>query len=706
MSAKEFAIDALTRHQVYLNRYGTGQVKEMIPYVNKMLRDVNIELSVGNLTDFGRKRLSVLQNDLTQIINLSMSDMGKNLTSNLIDLGEYEAEFAQKMLGDLVSLDTGGVTLQQISAAITDNKMLLASGKNVSRMTIDQAITQLAKSTSRGVRHSLTTGIAQGKTTKEIAKEISRQLKGRTTAQAEAVVRTAANHAGTQARNALYAENADVLDGEEFVATLDSRTSLPCAGNDGKIFPVGQGVFPPIHYNCRSIRVPIVNPDFVVGDTAGDRPSRGASGAQKVSAQSNFSGWLRKQPKGFQDEYFKQFPDGAARSKLFRNGGLPIDKFVDNKNIVYSLDELKKLEPKAFERAGLIKKAEIPKPAPKPKPIKKKETSTIGAGQKVTYQKRKEVEALLKTELADAASDSRYVLARDGLPAVVYKAQNRVRGKTNTELARAIFGKPKITGLSDDAASLIYSTMRETNDIAKIYNVPPLRSVKTGAGRGAAASMGDGVLTVKTDYFNKYGTRYNKGATEKKLSDIVVKYEAVEVEIKDLRRQIDEIKDQGLGYSHYHELARKMNKKIDSYNRYRKKYSEALPAADFKVSKWKVGDPDVDRPDTAKYYYDNPEDFLRSTVYHEMGHHIHQNFGVTDLAGLRAPPVEQLLRKLFRGKRTVSPTKYSSQDPFEWFAENFSLYHMGKTKLVDPILKEMLEHMAAGTYGEFARGII
>jgi len=72
-----------------------------------------------------------------------------------------------------------------------------------------------------------------------------------------------------------------------------------------------------------------------------------------VSGQSNFSGWLRKQPKDFQDEYFSQFPNGKARAKLFRNGGLSMDKFTDNKSIVYTLDELKALEPQAFERANI-----------------------------------------------------------------------------------------------------------------------------------------------------------------------------------------------------------------------------------------------------------------------------------------------------------------------------------------------------------------
>jgi hypothetical protein len=35
-----------------------------------------------------------------------------------------------------------------------------------------------------------------------------------------------------------------------FLATLDSKTTVQCAANDGKTFPVGEGPMPPLHANC------------------------------------------------------------------------------------------------------------------------------------------------------------------------------------------------------------------------------------------------------------------------------------------------------------------------------------------------------------------------------------------------------------------------------------------------------------------------
>jgi hypothetical protein len=57
-----------------------------------------------------------------------------------------------------------------------------------------------------------------------------------------------------------------------------------------------------------------------------------------------YGGWLKKQPASVQDEVL-----GIERAKLFRSGKLSIGKFTDDTGKVYTLDQLKKLEPLAFE---------------------------------------------------------------------------------------------------------------------------------------------------------------------------------------------------------------------------------------------------------------------------------------------------------------------------------------------------------------------
>ena len=51
--------------------------------------------------------------------------------------------------------------------------------------------------------------------------------------------------------------NNALLPRELYVAVLDNRTPTICRSLNGKVFPVGSGPYPPLHWNCRSTRVPL-----------------------------------------------------------------------------------------------------------------------------------------------------------------------------------------------------------------------------------------------------------------------------------------------------------------------------------------------------------------------------------------------------------------------------------------------------------------
>jgi len=71
-----------------------------------------------------------------------------------------------------------------------------------------------------------------------------------------------------------------------------------------------------------------------------------------VDAKQSYYDWLKTQ-----DEHFQIDALGPTRAKLFRNGGLSAERFAQlNLGTNFeplTLAEMRKLEPKAFERAGL-----------------------------------------------------------------------------------------------------------------------------------------------------------------------------------------------------------------------------------------------------------------------------------------------------------------------------------------------------------------
>jgi len=169
----------------------------------------------------------------------------------------------------------------------------------------------------------------------DIVRDITDNTDRRIRRQAGAMVRTAVNHMGTQARTDTFKANADVLDGERWTATLDGRTTILCMSRDGTVYPVGEGPRPPAHFACRSVRAPVEKQEFSLSRVAGER----ASVDGPVSAKLTYSGFLRNQSKAFQDEAL-----GPERAKLFRKGKVTIDRFVDDDGVLLNLDELRRRE--------------------------------------------------------------------------------------------------------------------------------------------------------------------------------------------------------------------------------------------------------------------------------------------------------------------------------------------------------------------------
>lgn len=335
MSANGYIIDSLTRHQIFIQRFAGGQVKESLPILRQLARGIRDALKRQDLTDFQTARLIALQLDIASITGTAGAELRALMTANMTEFAEYEAQFTQRLLQGAVTVELAGVSTVALGAAVARAPMTLVSGQKTINTTFAGIFDTFASGVSREVMTTVQAGITQGSTTQQITRQVMGMVESRTRAQAEAVIRTAANTAGSAARSELYSANSDVLKGEEWTAVLDGRTTLVCSGRDGKVYPVGQGPQPPAHYNCRSVRVPVVDDRFSVLRQGATRASKDGP----VSSQRTYSGWLKDQPKSFQDEVL-----GVERAKLFRSGAVPLDRFTDDAGRTLTLEQLRARE--------------------------------------------------------------------------------------------------------------------------------------------------------------------------------------------------------------------------------------------------------------------------------------------------------------------------------------------------------------------------
>lgn len=344
--------DTATRHQVFIERYGAGlgnrfhkEMAKTYKRIQQLLLDVNPETARA-------AQLRQLQLDAEQMLSTGYKKASTDLILELNDLANNEAKWAQSLI--LQGSSAVAPVLpspQQIRAAYTTKKF---EASPRSRVDLEQAINNLGSKQSARARTAISDGFLLGETNEQIAKRIA-QEEIISRAQARTLARTATNHVANVSRTETYAGNRDIVQEYEWVATLDSRTTLVCASRDGKRYPVtGDNPRPPAHYNCRSTTVPLIDPKYDLGaKVKGERPQVGAKGAGTTSAKTTFGSWLNKQPASFQDEYFSKFTDGPEKAKLFRKGKLKIDKFVDANGAEYNLDQLKALNPIEFDNSGL-----------------------------------------------------------------------------------------------------------------------------------------------------------------------------------------------------------------------------------------------------------------------------------------------------------------------------------------------------------------
>lgn len=333
-------LDTAVRHQLMIQRYGDFLAKESQPYIDRVLSEVAAVLSSETLESMPRRRVEALYKQINRIVDSSYAEWQGGLTKQLDMFGGYEKEFSAELLAMSASVE---LAQSKIVDSFVDTLMNVKPGVQIS---IQEALAEFGVTTSRDIVRAVSDGHLAGETSQIVTRRVA-DLAPMKRAQAGTLVRTMVNAISTQARQETLIDNADILKGYKWVATLDSRTSLICASRDGMLFPLDSLTKPPAHYGCRSTIVPVVKDEYNIG-LSGERPALNADGVSQVSNKTTYGQWLNRQPAAFQDEIL-----GDTRAALFRRGGLSIDAFVDKTGRTYTLDALKRLHPLAFERANL-----------------------------------------------------------------------------------------------------------------------------------------------------------------------------------------------------------------------------------------------------------------------------------------------------------------------------------------------------------------
>lgn len=365
MPAPESVVNDEVRRQVLLEGVKAGTAKKFEKHLKRIEKGIRARLSAEGITIRNKTRLAALLADTRRITTDNLDSWLEELVAELDEVaiteGSLEASLLEKTLPEFEAVLPAPA---QLITAFQQNA-LSVRGKSQG-LPLTPFLNQYDKDQIALIEGIISQGFAEGKTIGEItqamrgtkAANFQDGVLAKVDKNTTIMVRTAVQNASAQAKQATWQANSDVIDGIEWVSTLDSGTTTQCRTLDGQVFPIDSGPRPPIHYGCRSTTAPVVDPSLDFLKEGAKRPAVGekADGDTtigQVRADTTYYSWLKNQPAQFQDKVL-----GGTRGKLLRSGGLNADQFARlqlNSNFQpLTLAEMAEEAPEAFRQANLL----------------------------------------------------------------------------------------------------------------------------------------------------------------------------------------------------------------------------------------------------------------------------------------------------------------------------------------------------------------
>ena len=584
----------------------------------------------------GNKSVNALNRALTLETRKTYRKIYRNGISELKALANTSSKFHNNTLKESL----GKVYRSKVYTGLKVNDLIINSAG-----TYSEQIASISLSQQRKIKDVVRKGMIDNLAVNKIAKNVGNAI-DLPAAQLKTLSRTAITETSSNISNATYKLNEDVIDGYQYVATLDSRTSMICSRLDGKVFRLDNktGVRPPQHFNCRSTTVPIVKSYEDIKNTSSSRISKRrlsrlnsnkrASFNGQVPAKTNFEEFLRQQ-----DPSFKLAILGnKSRVDIFDLGKLKFTQFSTKNGQLVSISKLEELL-----------KTATPSPITKIKPIvfkvkpskvpKKAKPLVVAPSEKLSsYADPVSEFKMLQSEFNGKLTHKEFKSRLESLTLAAnadprYPITFRYRGGPEGA------GKLKIRGgkLTNKEAYIIAALWDEANDLAALYNLPKLRGLEIKARAGFSGSMGDGTLRINREWLNEMTNNFD----------------------------LDDWED---------------------------------------LSNWDYKALSALKPRSVSQFYEEGTSKVRHTFYHELGHHVHQLTGLSNKTvgyrGSFTPNVEKRLAVLWEkhGLFDEGNSTYGQKNYKEWFAEQFAAHHMGQSTRVHPVFKTLIKEIKDGKY--------
>lgn len=365
----------LIDRQMTLERVKSSEVRRVIRAVEQLEADLisaAVQADPAGVTSLAAQqaRTFKLLTRARQIIAEYHREGSRGLTKSLFEVAKAETKHVLAVTNKAIGVNLMNNTLsrESLRAIASDTVIEGAPSKEWWRRQGEN----LRQRFSDTIRQAM----LRGEPTPDLVKRISGTRAAGfadgvmlgTQRQATALVRTSIQHVANTARIETYEANQDVVDGLQWVSTLDERTTDICMSLSGLEWtlpnyePINHGQEwpgPTAHYQCRSTQVAVLksweelgkDPKSVTTEAGGrsnpqaifekNLRAMGASQARidrsifnarasmdgQVSSRITFNDWLKGRSVAAQDRML-----GKGRAQLWREGKITLRDLTDQKN--------------------------------------------------------------------------------------------------------------------------------------------------------------------------------------------------------------------------------------------------------------------------------------------------------------------------------------------------------------------------------------
>ena len=319
---------------LYEKRLETEMLKILATHKIKM-KSIVLANGISNINLLNRALAKEIRSTYKKIYKEGISELNKLAG---VSARYHKSTFTKSLLGIYKA--------KGLNDVITIKDLIIKSNG-----TFSEQIASISIQQQRKIKDIVKNGMISGKAINSIAVDIGKTGILQSTVQTRTLIRTEITETSAFVANETYKLNDDVVKGYQYVATLDSRTSLICGRLDGKIYSLDSksAPKPPQHFNCRSTTVPIIKSADQLLATKNNRlqkrklnrlsPTRRASINGQVPARLNYSEWLKKQ----NNDIKLTILGSQKRVDIFNTNKLKLTQFSNREGKLLSLEKLEEL---------------------------------------------------------------------------------------------------------------------------------------------------------------------------------------------------------------------------------------------------------------------------------------------------------------------------------------------------------------------------